>query len=210
MAGFEELTRDEPSVLDLHYDLAFCYTFAGKGHLAAGRTEEAKQAFRRALAVHGERLAPHYAAAPAYEAEAARLHKELGALHAHAAEWDEADTRFHKALEVWERLARSHPAVQFYANDVVDCAAMMLDHYEARGRASRAEPACRQAVAFCRERAEKDRAARHPRFLLAVSCSNLAECCQVQRKPEAADLYGEAIALGEGLVGEGGDVALHQ
>jgi tetratricopeptide (TPR) repeat protein len=210
VAGFEELARDEPSVLDHHYQLAFCHTFAGKDHLAAGRKEEAKQAFRRALAVHEERLAPHYAAAPAYEAEAARLHKELGALHARAGEWDEADARFRQALEVWERLARGHPAVDYYHNDLVDCAAMMVAEYHARGRVSAAEPASRQAVAFSRERFEKDRSARQPRYLLALSCSNLAAGCLVQGKPEAGDLLREAIDLLEGLAGEGGDVALYQ
>jgi serine/threonine-protein kinase len=206
----EKLAQDNPSVLDYQDRLATCHIGLGACHQMAREPRQAEEAYLRAVAIYEDRLAPHFAAAPNYQARLAEARRRLAALYASRGEGKKAVEAFGKALDALMPLAREHPDVDDYYASLAECTGQMLGYYQAAGQPARAEEACREAVALGEQCLRDSPESEKRREGLAFAYNVLAVCYDAQGKPEAAGAYQSAIRLREQLVADFPGAARHK
>ncbi len=150
-------------------------TELGREARAAGNRDKALSYYREALAVR------EYLAGPE-DPDCGVVHNNVANVLRDLKRYDEARASLERALEIYRKsYASDHPLIAKSING--------MGRIEmAQGNAAAAEPYFRQGLAIMR----KKRKPGHPELRADVAL--LAECLLAQRKPEALDLFEEALA----------------
>jgi serine/threonine-protein kinase len=113
---------------------------------------------------------------------------------------DEAEKEWHKAMPVFEQLARQHPTIKKYRNKESDCAQRRALLLSLRGHNDQAEPFSRRAVTL-QQQIVKDFPETDQQHLLSRNLGNLSYLLRnMNRQKEASQCLQEAIRINKDVV----------
>jgi tetratricopeptide (TPR) repeat protein len=132
------------------HELALCQINLGNLLRQAGRTDEAAQAYRQAVALL-EKLAAGPSAGADYRLFLARSHINLALLLEENSRPQEAEQAYRQALALYEKLAAKSPDRLQCGNELALCLRNLGHLLRQTGRPDAAAQACRQAVAAAQQ-----------------------------------------------------------
>ena len=199
---FEKLARANPSVPDFQSDLALCHCNIGRQLLKAGEVGKAEEACLRALKIHEESLAVHYAAVPEFQAKRAWIQRALGEVYATKRQWQKADDAYRGAVDILEGLVKNDPDQPRHLVDLLNCAADMVGQFQFSNEFARAEAVWQQVTKFAKPRVPETRENANVRFALASAWYELGATYSNRDRQQALEVLHEAIRLTRLLVDE--------
>jgi tetratricopeptide (TPR) repeat protein len=180
----EGLVRDEPGVVEHVRDLADSHAESGKSLCDTGRNTEGLTAYGRAIECW-EQLARKSSGDVAAVGLSRTLYS-LGYSHTHARHLDEALSVFRRAHEIRERLARDHPEIPQYREDLAATLRIMGGCYSLLGKTAEAMEAYKKGRVLLERQILADPADLTSRSSLAVIINNVGIHQLEQGRPDQA------------------------
>ncbi len=192
---YEKRAHANPSVPDFQYELALCLCNVGAQYQKAGQVNRAEEFCLRALKIHDESLAAHYAAVPLYQSRRALVLRALGTVYANQRQWQKSDDAFRGAVDTLEALVRENPNDPEHLVDLLHCTGAMVVDYQWSNEFARAEAVWQQVTTFAKPRVPETRENPNVRFALAFAWNDLGGCYSNRDRPEALAVLQEAVRL---------------
>jgi len=143
VAFYDRFLQERADDADLRYDSALAWLQMGDLQYFSRRTAKASAAYGEAIRQLGE-LAARYPTVTSYQANLARGHLALARnLHYPPRRRDDAIHSAHRAVELYQQLARQHPANREYCSLYAGACAVLG---QSLGLSKRAETAFRQSL----------------------------------------------------------------
>jgi tetratricopeptide (TPR) repeat protein len=196
LAQRQRLAREHPSIPDYQRDLAGAYNNLGNVYRYASRGDDAEAAYKKALEVR-QKLARAQPAIPEYQHDVASSHYSLAVLYQLLKRSPkQTETALHEAIAIWDGLAAAHATVSDYQKLQATAHDSLGTVYRHTGRAQKAEPEYRKALAIREELVRRQPGVDELAIDLGGSYGNLGILAQEAGKIAAArDWYRKSLAV---------------